>query len=246
MPYGRRTRTMAGRSRRRAYTRKRQVSARRSRYVRRYRRYRRPLTGFPRSKTVRMKYCTTLQIDPSLGSVFKHAFRANSVFDPDGTGVGTQPTGFDEWMAHYNHFTVTGAKIKITPLFSTSVESADAGYWGIVLTGDSTDIDQYTSGEEIMMSYRGQTHSIAGRYTNMGTKIQKHLYKQFSTRKFFRNRNPIDQSQYRGNASSNPTEQAFFILWYSHILSNNPAAAQFLVEIDYVVAFHERKLLPVS
>lgn len=41
-----------------------------------------------------------------------HAFRLNSLFDPDLTGTGTQPVGFDQWAAFYNRYIVYACKIE--------------------------------------------------------------------------------------------------------------------------------------
>jgi len=40
-------------------------------------------------------------------------YRGNSCFDPDLTGAGHQPLGFDQWSAFYNKYRVTGSKIVV-------------------------------------------------------------------------------------------------------------------------------------
>lgn len=41
-------------------------------------------------------------------------YRANSLFDPDFTGVGDQPMGFDQWSALFGVFRVEGCRYSIT------------------------------------------------------------------------------------------------------------------------------------
>lgn len=54
-------------------------------------------------------------IDPAIGGLAStHVFSANGLFDTDITGVGHQPSGFDQLMTFYDHYTVTHAKITVT------------------------------------------------------------------------------------------------------------------------------------
>lgn len=41
------------------------------------------------------------------------SFRGNSIYDPDYTGVGGQPTGRDQWASLYQEYVVLGSKIKV-------------------------------------------------------------------------------------------------------------------------------------
>lgn len=43
-----------------------------------------------------------------------HVFRGNSLFDPDLTGTGHQPLGFDQWSAFYQSYMVYGLGYKVT------------------------------------------------------------------------------------------------------------------------------------
>lgn len=61
-------------------------------------------------------------------------FRINSLFDPDFTGGGQQPTTFDQWMALYDRYRVLGCDVDCTvsdstllnPLIAAGAPSQDA------------------------------------------------------------------------------------------------------------------------
>lgn len=67
------------------------------------------------SANVDFIYTSKFGIDPAtLGVVALHQFRLNSLFDPDLTGVGTQPVGFDQYAALYEKYRVYEASYKVS------------------------------------------------------------------------------------------------------------------------------------
>ena len=64
--------------------------------------------------TTKLVYTDTVLLS-STGSVAftTHTFRANSVFDPDWTGAGHQPTRFDQLAALYQRYEVLKSKIRV-------------------------------------------------------------------------------------------------------------------------------------
>lgn len=48
------------------------------------------------------------------GSQWYWQFRLNSLYDPDFTGSGSQPTTFDQWMALYDRYRVLGVDVELT------------------------------------------------------------------------------------------------------------------------------------
>jgi len=69
--------------------------------------------GFPAQKHVSMAYVSRHRLTTSVGSVSMQQFRLNSLYDPDLTGSGHQPMGFDQWAAFYNHYVVTKCAYEI-------------------------------------------------------------------------------------------------------------------------------------
>lgn len=66
-----------------------------------------------RTQRVTMVYATQISINPGSGTFTGHVFRANSCYDPDVTGTGSQPRGFDELLALYQYGTVIGSRIDV-------------------------------------------------------------------------------------------------------------------------------------
>jgi len=69
---------------------------------------------FPASVTKRLRYSTSVSLATTSGVITStQVFRANDLFDPDFTGTGHQPMGFDQLMSFYNHFVVRRARITL-------------------------------------------------------------------------------------------------------------------------------------
>ena len=68
-------------------------------------------------------YCEPGQVlNPGLGgSLASKVFTCNGLYDPDVSGTGHQPRGFDQMMALYDHYVVT--KCKMTVMYWNSDET---------------------------------------------------------------------------------------------------------------------------
>lgn len=87
-----------------------------------------PLAGAGYSKLIRMRYCTTFTIDPAAGTIPVHHFNLWNLHDPDNTGSGHQPMGYDAWQTFFSHYTVLGGKINL------KVDNSDAGQRAQIVT----------------------------------------------------------------------------------------------------------------
>jgi hypothetical protein len=75
--------------------------------------------GVPDSVRVLLRYQTEFTPNTTLGGQFAYQFRGNSVFDPDYTGAGAQPSYFDNWANMYNSYVVLSSRIRIEVMGST-------------------------------------------------------------------------------------------------------------------------------
>lgn len=66
--------------------------------------------GFPDIYRTKLKYADTYHLTSATFS--SQVFRANSLFDPDFTGAGSQPRFYDQLSAVYGKYLVLGCKIR--------------------------------------------------------------------------------------------------------------------------------------
>ncbi len=199
------------------------------------------LSGFPKSQVVKLRYVDTgLTLDPGVGLISEYVYRANSVFDPDFTGVGHQPMGFDEWANIYNRYTVLGSRITVynTPATTTNVTP---GYFGVVLSANSTPIASYTSIDNLLESkLAGKNWRTAGSTLTQTTRGNSQVVsKNFSAKNFFGVTDVNDGTGLSSVIGGNPTEHAHFGIYAASIDGNNPGSLFLTVMIDYIVQFRE-------
>lgn len=203
------------------------------------------LGGFPQRMCVKLRYVqeATLSVGATVSTSVE--FKANDVYDPDYSGVGHQPMGFDQWMTVYDHFQVIGSKISVRPVISGSTSPTIAPYWGIVTTDATGRYNGKTLDYILEMS--GTERGRHGLNHNWSTLMGPGLVKtaKYSMRKFFGSKK-LGQDKLIGSASASPTEDVMFALWGCGIGGADPATVNFIVQIDYIVVFTEAKTLPQS
>lgn len=70
-------------------------------------------SSIPLFKQCQLAYSQSFSMGNGTLPIFYHTFRLNSVYDPDHTGVGGQPNGFDTWNTIYNRYAVIGASYTV-------------------------------------------------------------------------------------------------------------------------------------
>jgi len=98
--------------------------------------------AIPRTKRIALVYYQEFDLTTA-GGGYSQVFRGNGPYDPDETGAGSQPTGYDQWAAFYKRYVVHGSKIMaqlhnadnvptllgISPNISGSVSTVNADYF---------------------------------------------------------------------------------------------------------------------
>ena len=71
----------------------------------------------------RLRYSTNLAIVTGVLGTATNIFNLNSLYDPDRTGVGHQPRGFDQIKTLYNRYRVYGCAYKVSAQLRGSNDS---------------------------------------------------------------------------------------------------------------------------
>lgn len=188
---------------------------------------------FPNVRTVVLRYCTNFNLDAAAGVVSKWLFRANSVYDPDYTGAGHQPYGFDQLSAIYNHYEVISSYITVTATPSSPGAVAAHEVVGIALKDDTTT----ESNLDTLREAKNTKWDILSAYGKL------RVSNSYNRRKYFPN-----EFQALGSAvTTNPSEEMYFLVWSSHQRDDTePGGLYCMATIDYRVKFWELKDLGQS
>lgn len=177
------------------------------------------------STTCSLKYVEYITLDPGVAGIpSTYVFTANGLFDPNITAGGRQPRGFDQLKVLFDHYHVVSGSCKVT--FMQGPSTVTSMIVGIQLNDDlSPSGDMIHEMENRNVTYAGLS----------ATGDSKTLTQRFNSKSFF----TLNDRQLYGNATSNPADQAFYILFAQPIQSIDANGCVAMVEITYNVKWSE-------
>jgi hypothetical protein len=237
-----------GNRRRRSFSRKRKFSRSRSLVRKRRRTPYKPknqltryLGGFGEVKLVRLRYVENISINPTTTNSSQWSFRANSIFDPNFTGVGHQPNWHDTYSGLYREYTVLGAKcvVQEQPWGVNATQQTNTPFhWTVLL------LHKYDNFPVTMTETELLENNVvkAGRVKQANMPYDRRNYSNttlktnFSAKKFFRISK--DVSSYEANTSifgTNPAAGAYFTFIGFPVDGTDGSTAVFRFTIEYIV-----------
>ncbi len=183
--------------------------------------------GFPDFYRVRLTYVDLITIAPG-SNVGTYVFRGNSCFDPDFTGIGHQPTYYDQLALIYSRYRVFSSAI------SASVVNGSASAVGTLCVLPSTNVLAPPNVYEAMqLPYARKTREVpvgGGRETAVSHSI--------TTAKILglKNREIMD-TDYSAAVGNNPLSQ-----WYWNCVASANGNVNLVCQftIHYDVEFYDR------
>jgi hypothetical protein len=200
--------------------------------------YKQP-SSFPAIQRARLRYCSTFTTG-TLSVISNYRLKANGCFDPNTTGTGHQPYGFDEWSAFYSDYVVLSSRIRATWYTDSSSTQAFCRIGINVVPAAASapgDIDIGAEQAVVEGVLGGEWDASSG---------MKTMVAAYDAKKYFHIDDVLDNKTRVGAAvTADPSETVEYLLWADDI-----AGATYTFgcayTIEYDVVFSEPKPLGKS
>lgn len=166
-----------------------------------------------------------------------YVFRLGSLYDPDVTGTGHQPCGFDQLSALYYHYIVDRVDIEVEAINNSTTVDAHVGM-SIDRTGVAiADIRQV--GEDPIGKVKWLDVLGSGAAS---VKWRKVVYPG----RFLGVANPHSEDDLWGSVTSNPSQAVFMQLHAESTDGTSTASIYFNVKLTFYTTWRERRQVALS
>lgn len=191
----------------------------------------------PDKVRVKLVYTTGINIT-SAGTAGGYVFSGNSIFDPDVTGSGNQPIGFDEWSAFYTTYRVLASKFIVQARSNLTTNMSAL----TIIPKDNATVE--LDYQDVAAEPYAKTRFLPNQGAGYPTKLQNYC----TTRKIkgLTSKQVADAS-YSAAVTGNPAERWYWHLYVDDITSGAVNQSVYcFVKIVYYVEFFQRQSLDRS
>lgn len=178
-------------------------------------------------------------IDITSGVLGTYVFSLSGLYDPNITGTGHQPMGFDQLMAFYEHYHVLRCKAIVTFMCRSP---NGHGQVALKVTPDTAPPG---SGTDLVEEGRAVTDSVGGdNYQAQGTRTLS-IDVDVPRVNGLTRQNYLADTDLQGTIASNPTDQTYLQLchWSPSL---NTMTVEWNIVLEYTAAFTEPRNLSSS
>ncbi len=193
---------------------------------------------FPASARKKLMYFEPgFSMTGTAGVIQQYVFSANGAYDPNITGSGHQPLGFDSMMLYYEQYTVLRSGISVR----FAGNGTQPAVISICLAPDTTALalpEIVENGFIVTKVVDGRGNGGYGTGQRLGQlSLNCDVAKYFGRKS---QREILDDVNLFGTVAANPTEQVYFVInmWGFGGLTDNTAVA-FDVVLEYDIVFWE-------
>lgn len=193
------------------------------------------MSPVPRTKYVMLKYCQQISLSGTTGGIvgIEHVFGLNCMYDPDLTGTGHQPMGFDQMMALYTRYRVYKADFKLRPIGTSNAPFLVAMVNNSQTTGTASGIDYPTACERSNCAVKV-----------VGDPNDSVIFGSFKMAEI--EGQGIFDDNYTGGVSGNPGNQIRLHLGVGDINGADTCGVNLSVEITFYASLDHRQTLAAS
>lgn len=164
-----------------------------------------------------------------------YIFRGNSPFDPNQTGTGSQPVGYDNLATFYEEYCCIGSRIRVD-IFNTTVSAIQLA---VCPTASSSSPSSYN--EVVLFGGNHKQVNVDGT-SRGGSSIGKIEKDQVTTRYF---QQPIDRD-FRSLFTTNPARQWYWCLAFQTADQVTTISVNLQIQIWYDVELSSPKIVALS
>lgn len=167
------------------------------------------------------------------GSGASYAFRLNSVYDPDSSGIGTTATGFTQWTNFYRNYRVKRVTVRLEGVISGG---SSAGACGEIVLAPVALQAVIPSNAYLWKLIPGAQHKVIAPATAGGVNVVN-FSRTFDLAKVL----SISDMEYKsdfdftGSVSSNPGREAFLMVCVIGIGVTSPLTLSYTIALTYDV-----------
>lgn len=182
---------------------------------------------------VKLAYNAFYNLSAATGTPFDQVFQS-SANDPDFTGTGNQPLGYDEWSAFYNYYRVLGIAYDVE--FASTNSSTPVSLIVVPTLSSATP----TAIAALSLPY-SKTRTVG----QAGGMSRARVKGFMSTRKINGMKSIEFEDNFGAPIGSDPNDK-----WYIHVMGYAGASAAptgfATIKMTYYIEFYERKTLAIS
>lgn len=196
--------------------------------------YQTPL--WPNSKLIHNQLYFDFQetLTGTAGVPASRVYTTNGLFDPDISGTGHQPVGFDQMMVAYNHYSVIRAKITVSFMNSGATPCRVGVYLNPSAVALTDPVQIMENGQVKWMDL--DCKSSPGTGSRIGSvSIDCDNKKYFGKGKY----TELMEASLSGDSANNPVEQAYFTVFSLNPFDTGTTSVEFSSVISYDTIYHE-------
>lgn len=185
-----------------------------------------------------LRYSQEATLNPGVGgAAATYQFMINSLYDPDYTGTGHQPMGYDQLMGLYNRYLVYGVGYEITMIFGDTTASRQAVVGTHVNLSSSTSTDWTVYAENPETDFR-VLESIGSQKTQTTFKGFIDIAKVYGMK-----RSEIEtEHNFWGQTAASPTSKVYLNLFAAGGQTTDTGAVHCYIRFTFYSKMHQFNL----